>query len=113
MIKKLVRHLLVVAGLVSFSSSALGAVFADFDVGAIAEYTNNAHGNENAVLLSAQGITNARISQESDTWGGTQGNDVDVSLTITKDGVDYSVPATLNWVLNAPANSIYYFGLIC
>ena len=112
MIKKLVRHLLVVAGLVSFSSSALGAVFADFDVGAIAEYTNNAHGNENAVLLSAQGIANARISQESDTWGGTQGNDVDVSLTITKDGVDYSVPATLNWVLNAPANSIYYFGLI-
>ena len=51
MIKKLVRHLLVVAGLVSFSSSALGAVFADFDVGAIAEYTNNDHGNENAVLL--------------------------------------------------------------
>ncbi len=87
-------------------------IYADFSFGAVAEWTNNAHGNDTAKSFQALGITRARISQNSNSWGGTQGNDVDVQLTITKGSIDTTVDATLNWVQNSSGGTINYFGLI-
>ena len=100
----------------SFSAQALAGIYADFSYGAVAEWANNAQGNINAKSFSQLGVTNVRISQDGDKWGGTQGNDFDVIITITApnapEGTTTSVSGTLNWVKNAPQNSIYYFGVI-
>ncbi|MCJ8192049.1 cadherin repeat domain-containing protein, partial [Sphingomicrobium aestuariivivum] len=88
---------------------------AEFQGGAIAEYTNGANGAQNGALFSALSISSIAISQDSATgeWGGTQGNDVDVTVTITyNDGTPTLVfPGAINWVKNAGQGNFDWIGI--
>lgn len=57
---------------------------AEFDRGAIAEYSNNPNRTSNAELFSSLNISSMSISQQSDdgNWGGSSGNLTTVTLTI-------------------------------
>ena len=73
---------------------------AGFTGGAIGEYTNNAHQPVNLVTLSTLNITEAIISDDTDdgTFGGTQGNDYDVTLTFRySNGTVKAFAASVNW----------------
>ena len=88
---------------------------AGFTGGAIAEYTNNAHQPNDATLLSFStlNITEAIISDETDdgTFGGTQGNDYDVTLTLRySNGTVKSFNASVNW-RDTQGKTLYGIGL--
>ena len=88
---------------------------AGFTGGTIAEYTNNAHQPNDATLLSFStlNITEAIISDETDdgTFGGTQGNDVDVTLTLRySNGTVKSFNASVNW-RDTQGKTLYGIGL--
>ena len=71
-----------------------------FEYGIIGEATNNAHQPERGVLLSTLGISQVVISQLSNDgqFGGTQGNDYDVDVTILfTNGTTATFPAAVNW----------------
>ena len=73
---------------------------AGFTGGAIGEYTNNAHQPVNLVSFSTLNITEAIISDDTDdgTFGGTQGNDYDVTLTFRySNGTVKAFAASVNW----------------
>lgn len=96
------------------ASSALASVSADFTTGAIAEYSsNNANQNSNSQGFSTLGISKIVMSQAGSTWGGTQGNDLSVTLTIHfTDNSTYSFSnAVLNWQKNASGGGVTYFGI--
>ncbi len=87
---------------------------ASFSKGAIAEYTSNPNGTDNARLFSTLGIASMSISQQSSTgsWGGTQGNDTAVTAKITfTNGTTTSFPAAINWVKNAGGGQFDWIGL--
>ena len=88
---------------------------AGFTGGAIAEYINNAHQPNDATLLSFStlNITEAIISDETDdgTFGGTQGNDYDVTLTLRySNGTVKSFNASVNW-RDTQGKTLYGIGL--
>jgi len=71
-----------------------------FEYGIIGESTNSAHQPERGVLLSTLGISQVVISQLSNNgqFGGTQGNDYDVDVTILfTNGTTATFPAAVNW----------------
>ncbi len=83
-----------------YSSLSAATAVAGFSAGAIGEYTNNGHQPDALVSFSTLNITEAIISDETDdgTFGGTQGNDYDVTLTLKySDGSSYSFNASVNW----------------
>lgn len=96
--------------------SADAQVSATFTTGAIAEYTGtNPHRNQNAISLSSapRAIETVTIGQSSEVWGGTQGNDADVSVSVTYyDGSTLQTTGALNWVQNASGGSISYLGVV-
>jgi len=95
------------------ATSVTADVSATFNIAAVAEYENNANQNQNPALASSVGITSVIISQEGDTWGGTQGNDIDVKVTVNyTDTTSETVDGALNWVLNKSGGGIHYFGVI-
>ena len=78
------------------ASAVQADVSATFTVAGIAEYNNNANQNTDPVSISdsaaftmegsnasGEGLKSVTISQIGDVWGGTQGNDVSVVLTVT------------------------------
>ena len=89
---------------------------AGFTGGALGEYTNNAHQPNDATILTfnSLGITEAIISDDTDdgTFGGTQGNDYDVTLTFRySNGTVKSFNASVNW-RDAKGSTLYGIGLI-
>jgi hypothetical protein len=85
---------------------------AGFTGGALGEYTNNAHQPNDATILTfnSLGITEAIISDDTDdgTFGGTQGNDYDVTLTFRySNGTVKSFNASVNWVEITPNISFH------
>ncbi len=107
--------LLYTAAAVAFAGSASAAqastVSATFTKGAIAEYTNGANQTSNARLFSQLGIQSIMISQASTTWGGTQGNDTTVNVTLTKtNGQVETFTAAINW-LQKTGNTADWIGL--
>ncbi|MEK9985887.1 MAG: hypothetical protein VW879_14200, partial [Opitutae bacterium] len=109
-----------------FAASVTQAdVSATFTVAGIAEYNNNANQNTDPVSISdstafakegsnasGEGLKSVTISQIGDEWGGTQGNDVSVVLTVTfSDDSTAQADGALNWVLNKNGGGIHYFGV--
>ncbi|MEN9717749.1 MAG: hypothetical protein RIQ99_627, partial [Pseudomonadota bacterium] len=98
------RHsLLYTAAIVSVCAGASAAqastVSATFTKGAVAEYPNNANQTSNARLFGSLGIASMTISQASGTWGGSQGNDTTVNVTLTKtNGQTQTFTAAINWL---------------
>ena len=89
---------------------------AGFTGGALGEYTNNAHQPNDATILTfnSLGITEAIISDDTDdgTFGGTQGNDYDVTLTFRySNGTVKSFNASVNW-RDTKGSTLYGIGLI-
>ena len=89
---------------------------AGFTGGALGEYTNNAHQPNDATILTfnSLGITEAIISDDTDdgTFGGTQGNDYDVTLTFRySNGTVKSFNASVNW-RDAKGSTLHGIGLI-
>ena len=83
-----------------YSSLSAATAVAGFSNGAIGEYTNTAHKADTLLSFSTLNITEAIITQESDdgSFGGTQGNDYDVTLTLRySNGTSYSFDASVNW----------------
>ena len=83
-----------------YSSLSAATAVAGFSNGAIGEYTNAAHKADTLLSFSTLNITEAIITQESDdgSFGGTQGNDYDVTLTLRySNGTSYSFDASVNW----------------
>ena len=79
-------------------------VTARFEVGAIAEYTNAAHNNQNPSLFSQnpRSIESVLLKQSSEVWGGTQGNDSDVTLQINYfNGSVLTLSGAFSWVKNS------------
>ncbi len=71
---------------------------------------------DSALLFSDLGITSVTISQSgtSTVWGGTQGNDTSVSVTVNRSGGQppLTFAATLNWVSSScNGNGCDYIGL--
>ena len=107
------------------TSAARADVSATFTVSAIAEYSNNANQNKDPISIansaafanqgsnpSGEGLKSVTISQIGDKWGGTQGNDVSVVLTVTfSDDSSAQTNGALNWVLNKNGGGIHYFGV--
>ena len=107
----------LVAGLIYLVSSvvAMAEVAATFTTGAIAEYSGpNANQNDNAVSFANnnRAIESVVMSQSFEEWGGTHGNDKDVTLTINfYDGTSTRASGALNWVGKINGN-LKYFGVI-
>ena len=104
------------AVLLAFAATPASAqVAAEFFNGAIAEYSaSNANQNDNTRSFSSLGITKIVMSQTGGRWGGTQGNDLNVTLTIYfSDSTTTSFSGALNWQLNDGGNAIPidYFGV--
>ena len=79
--------------------------------GVVAEYANtNAHINNGAVAFKNINISSVVISQPGSTvWGGTQGNDKAVTVTINfDDGKQVEVAGSINWTNQS---SLIYFGV--
>ena len=97
------------------ASPAIAEVSATFTTGAIAEYSGpNANQNDNAVSFenNNRAIESVVMSQAFEEWGGTQGNDKDVTLTINfYDGTSTTASGALNWVGKINGN-LKYFGVI-
>ena len=91
-------------------------VTARFEVGAIAEYTNAAHNNQNPSLFSQnpRSIESVLLKQSSEVWGGTQGNDSDVTLQINYfNGSVLTLSGAFSWVKNSGGGGgINYFGVV-
>lgn len=98
-----------------FASPAIADVSATFTTGAIAEYSGpNANQNSNTKSFGTIGISKIVMSQGGSTWGGTQGNDTAVTLTIHfTDATTYQFTGVLNWQLNdgGAAIPVSYFGV--
>ena len=93
----------------------MAQVSATFTSGAIAEYSNNANQNRNAVALASapRAIESVTIGQAREEWGGTQGNDYDVSVTVNYyDGSTLETTGSFNWVKNTSGGGINYFGIV-
>ena len=94
-----------ILGVLCFSSTFTAAqaqtrVSVGFEYGIIGEASSNAHQPERGVLLSTLGISQVVISQLSNNgqFGGTQGNDFDVDVTILfTNGTTATFPAAVNW----------------
>ena len=115
--RRLLKKSVLVAGLYYLVSSvvAMAEVVATFTTGAIAEFSNNANHNRNAVALasSPRAIESVTLAQTNEEWGGTQGNDYDVSVTVNfYDGSTLQTTGNFNWVKNASGGGINYFGII-
>jgi hypothetical protein len=112
---KLVVAIIATAFFGLSASAAMAAVSATFTTGAIAEYSGvNANQNDNVKSFSQLGITKIVMSQTGSGWGGTQGNDLNVNITIHfSDTTTYSFAGALNWQLNDGGNAIpvSYFGV--
>lgn len=96
------------------AAPAFAAVSAEFTTGAIAEYSsNNANQNSNSKSFGTLGITKIAMTQSGSSWGGTQGNDLSVTLTIYfSDNTTYTMnDAVLNWQKNASGGGVTYFGV--
>jgi VCBS repeat-containing protein len=96
------------------ATPAFAQVSAEFTTGAIAEYSSsNANRNDNSKSFGTLGITKIVMSQSGASWGGTQGNDLSVNLTIQfSDNTTYTInSAVLNWQKNAPGGGVDYFGV--
>lgn len=104
-----------------YGVEAHAAVSATFTKGAVARYQasnvgTNANVTDSALLFSDLGITSVTISQSgtSTVWGGTQGNDTSVSVTVNRSGGQHPLTfaATLNWVSSScNGNGCDYIGL--
>ena len=104
-----------------YGVEAHAAVSATFTKGAVARYQasnvgTNANVTDSALLFSDLGITSVTISQSgtSTVWGGTQGNDTSVSVTVNRSGGQppLTFAATLNWVSSScNGNGCDYIGL--
>lgn len=100
--RKLIQIFLIIVFfcIVSSSAQAQTRVSVGFEYGIIGEATNNAHQPERGVLLSTLGISQVVISQMSNNgqFGGTQGNDYDVDVTILfNNGTTTTFTAAVNW----------------
>lgn len=104
MLSKVVKFLTVIiaAAIASLAMPAAAAVTATFTTGGIAEYSGpNANQNDQVRDFSTLGITKIEMSQGGSSWGGTQGNDTTVTMTIFfNDSTTYQFTGVLNWQLN-------------
>jgi len=83
-IKRLAQTATLLLGAIAPSQS-WADVYATFSTGAIAEYSsNNANQNAHSTAFASapRAIESVTVVQSGETWGGTQGNDYDVSLVI-------------------------------
>ena len=119
-ITKLIRGVAKVIALIAAlllgaaANTALAAVSAEFSTGAIAEYSGPANQNDNSTDFASLGISKIVMSQNGSQWGGSQGNDTSVTLTIYySGGGTYSFTGALNWQLNdgGAAIPVQYFGV--
>lgn len=97
----------------SASAAQAATLSTTFTKGAIAEYTTTPNQTSNAKLFSELNIARITISQNSDngSWGGTQGNDTNVTVTLTKtDGSSVQFAAAINW-LQKTGNDPDWIGL--
>ncbi len=117
MLSKVVKFVtvLIAAAVASLAMPAVAAVTATFTTGGIAEYSGpNANQNSNVKDFSTLGITKIEMSQGGSSWGGTQGNDTTVTMTIFfNDSTTYQFTGVLNWQLNdgGAAVPVKYFGV--
>ena len=117
MFSKVVKLLsvLLAAAVASVAMPAMANVDATFATGGIAEYSGpNANQNSNVKSFGALGISRIVMSQAGSSWGGTQGNDLDVTVTIYfNDTTSYQFSGVLNWQLNDGGSAIpvSYFGV--
>lgn len=90
-----------------YGADAHAAVSATFTKGAVARYASPSVGSganttDSALLFSALNITSVKIEQTgtSTVWGGTQGNDTAVTVTVNRSGglAPLTFQAALNWV---------------
>ena len=111
----ILRGFLAVSIYLGLSVATIAEVTATFTSGAIAEYSSNANQNRNAVALASapRAIESVSISQLREEWGGTQGNDYDVSVTVKYyDGSNFQTTGSFNRVKNSSGGGINYFGII-
>ena len=95
-------------------AAAQTTLTASFTRGAIAEYSNGPNGTDNGRLFSSLNIASVSISQTSQngSWGGTQGNDTQVTARITfTNGTSTTFQAAINWVKNAGQGNFDWIGL--
>jgi len=113
MFRSIFKFVAVLAALVA--SPAAAEVSATFNYGAIAEYQNSGLQNVNAYSFDELQIASITMKQAGTGWGGTNGNDLSVTLTI--DFIDASKPdllitgAALNWQKNDGGSAPLYFGV--
>lgn len=104
----------VVAMFGTAAEAQAATISATFTKGAVAEYDKNANQTNNAQLLSTLGIKSITISQVTNdgTWGGSQGNDTNVSVSIklTNGTVLPTFTAAINW-LQKTGNKADWIGL--
>ena len=112
MFRSIFKFVAVLAAMVA--SPAFAQVSATFVTGAIAEYSGtNANRNDNAKSFATLGITNITMTQAGDSWGGTQGNDLSVTIKINfSDSTSFTINnAVLNWQKNKTGGGVEYFGV--
>ena len=104
-----------IAILAFIATPAMASVSAEFTTGAIAEYSGpNGNQNDNTRSFGTLGITKIVMSQGGSTWGGSQGNDLQVTMTIHfSDNTTKQFAGVLNWQLNDGGSSVpvSYFGV--
>ena len=114
-------YLIASMALLSVSVASQAEVSATFTTAAIAEYSSsNANQNQSSLSISdgggfstGQGLKSVTISQVGTVWGGTQGNDTGVTLTVTfQDDTTAAANGSLNWVKNKQGGGISYFGIV-
>ncbi|WP_333790645.1 invasin domain 3-containing protein, partial [Sphingorhabdus sp.] len=103
--------------LVIFPENALAqttsTVSVGFEKGLVGEYSNSAHQPVSIKTFNTLGIRSVTISQQTGNglFGGTQGNDYNVTVTILfSNGTTSTFPAAVNW-RDASGNTIHGIGL--